>query len=163
MQEEGIDDDDPDYEAEEEEFCSSDDGSLGLESEDEAGHPGDPENVPGMEEYEDLVPLSTRLNKIKSVPREAASIHGIASGTNSEGDCTFQAQPRCDAPAPAARGGSNVGAGGARAPLPPWIQWSPPKPPQEFSTMNEEEEEEKEEEEEEKVRREEEEGKISPS
>ena len=129
VQEEGIDDDDPDYEAEEEEFCSSDDGSLGLESEDEAGHPGDPENVPGMEEDEDLVPLSTRLNKIKSVPREATSIHGIASGTNSEGDCTFQAQPRCDAPAPApaARGGFIVGAGGLEPPYPHGSNGAPPQ------------------------------------
>ena len=46
-----------------------------------------------MEEDEDLVTLSTRLNRIKTVQKEVVSSHETAGGTNTE--------PRCDTPAPA--------------------------------------------------------------
>ena len=62
VQEEEIEED-SDYEAEEEDFCNSDERSLGLDSEDEADLSGDPED-------EDVVPLSTRLNRMKSIPKE---------------------------------------------------------------------------------------------
>ena len=68
---------DPDYEAEEQEFLgSSNEGSLGLDSEDDMDHAGNPNDIGGMEEDEDLVPLSTRLNKFKSVAKEPVSSYG---------------------------------------------------------------------------------------
>jgi len=95
---------DPDYEAEEQEFLgSSDEGSLGLDSEDDMDHAGNPNDIGGMEEDEDLVPLSTRLNKFKSVAKEPVSSYGTVSGANTRGDDTIQVQnkiePRGDAPA----------------------------------------------------------------
>jgi len=84
VQEEEIEED-SDYEAEEEDFCNSDEGSLGLDSEDEADLSGDPED-------EDVVPLSTRLNRMKSIPKEPVSAHRTIMQKNTE--------PRCDAPAP---------------------------------------------------------------
>ena len=54
-----------------------------------------------------------------------------------------------------------MGAGGAGAPYPHAIHWSPPKPPLQFLAMNEEEEEEKVKKEEGKERKKEEDGKLS--
>jgi len=59
-------------------------------------------------------------------------------------------------------GGSSVGAGGAGAPYPPAVHWSPLSPPTIFLAMNEEEEEEKVKKEEGKERKKEEDGKLSP-
>ncbi|KAG2557289.1 hypothetical protein PVAP13_8NG247500 [Panicum virgatum] len=68
-------------------------------------HAGNPNDIGGMEEDEDLVPLSTRLNKFKSVAKEPVSSYGTVSGANTVGDDTIQVQnkiePRGDALAPA--------------------------------------------------------------
>jgi len=68
----------------------------------------------------------------------------------------------CQSTTIASRGGSSVGAGGAGAPYPHAIHWSPPKPPLQFLAMNEEEEEKKVKKEEGKARKKEEDGKLSP-
>jgi hypothetical protein len=96
---------DSNYEAEEEEdFCSNDEGSLGLDSEDEADHAAAPKDIPAMEENEDLVPLSTRLKRMQSALKQLVSGHGTGSSGSTRGDDTVQDQKntkaRGDAPAP---------------------------------------------------------------
>jgi hypothetical protein len=93
---------DSDCEAEEEEdFCSNDEGSLGLDSEDEANRAVAPEDIPAMEEN---VPLSTRLKRMQSALKQPVSGHGTGSSGRTRGDDTVQDQkntePRGDVPAP---------------------------------------------------------------
>ncbi|RLM60816.1 hypothetical protein C2845_PM14G09700 [Panicum miliaceum] len=93
---------DSEYEAEEEEdFCSSDEGCLGLDSKDEANHAAAPEDIPAMEEN---VPLSTRLKRMQSPLKEPINGHGTGSSGSTGGDDIVQDQkntePREDAPAP---------------------------------------------------------------